>query len=198
MHHDILIRPWDIIGADMFTLNKKQYLYIVDYHSKFLIIQKTEDLSADGLILTCKIIFEEYRIPKKIMSASGSNFVSDKFKTFCKSLNIEQAFSSSYQHQSNEQVEACIKFVKCTLKKCFDSRSDTYIALLQILMTLLGQGLASPATMLFNCPIRGIMPIINRPLAGVDNDDEYLKAIIKDKPKMTKTKILPKILCLSP
>ena len=44
IHHDILIRPWDVIGADMFTLDNKQYLCIVDYHSKFPIIKKTEDL----------------------------------------------------------------------------------------------------------------------------------------------------------
>ena len=72
------------------------------------------------------------------MSDSGGNFVSDKFKIFCKSLNIEQAFSSSYHHQSNGQVEAFIKFVKCTLKKCFDSKGDPHIVLLQTGMTLLG------------------------------------------------------------
>ena len=130
MHYDILIRLWDIINADMFTLKNKQYLCIVDYHSKFLIVKKTEDLSADNLILTFKIIFAEYGMPTKIMSDLDSNFISDKFKTFCKSLNIDQAFSSSYHHQNNGQVEACIKFVKHTLKKCFDSRSDPHIALL--------------------------------------------------------------------
>ena len=35
-------------------------------------------------------------------------------------------------------------------------------------MTPLVPGLPSPATMLFNCPIRGIMPIINRPPVGRD------------------------------
>ena len=92
------------------------YLCIVDYHSKSPIIKKTEDLSADSLIPICKVIFAEYGLPKKIMLDSGGNFISGKFKMFCKSLNIEQAFLSSYQHQSNGQVEACIKFIKCTLK----------------------------------------------------------------------------------
>ena len=105
IHHDIPIRLWDITGADMFTLDNNQYLCIVGYHSKFPIIKKSIYLSAGSLILTCKIIFAEYGIPKKIMSDSGGNFVSDKFKTFCKSLNIEQAFSSSYHHQSNGQVK---------------------------------------------------------------------------------------------
>ena len=77
------------IGADIFTLNNKHYLCITDYHSKFPIIKKTEDLSADSLILKCKFIFAEYGLPNKIMSGSGSNFISDKFKTFCMSLNIE-------------------------------------------------------------------------------------------------------------
>ena len=57
MHHDIPARPLDVICAYMFMLNNKQYLCIVDYHSNFLIIRKTKDLSADSLILVCKIIF---------------------------------------------------------------------------------------------------------------------------------------------
>ena len=46
------------------------------------------------------------------MSDSGGNFISDKFKTFCKNLNIEHAFSSSYYHQSNGQMEACKVYTK--------------------------------------------------------------------------------------
>ena len=45
--------PWKVVGADMFTLHNKNYLCIVDYHSKFPLINKTEDLSADSLILAC-------------------------------------------------------------------------------------------------------------------------------------------------
>ena len=65
------------------------------------------------------------------MSDLGGNFMSDKFKTFCKTLNIEQAFSSSYHHQSNGQVKTCIQFLKCTLKM-FDTKGDPHIAILQI------------------------------------------------------------------
>ena len=64
MHHDILAKPWEVIGADMFTPNNKHYLCITDYHGKFPIIKKTEDLSADSLILTCKFSFEEYELTK--------------------------------------------------------------------------------------------------------------------------------------
>ena len=47
----------------------------------------------------------------------------------------------------------------------------------------LGPGLPSPATMLFNCPIRGIMPIINRQLVGRDNGEEYYEVLIKRQTK---------------
>ena len=68
IHHDIPVRPMDMVGADMFNINNKNYLCIIDHHSKFPIIKKIEDLSADSLILACKFIFSEYRIPNRIMS----------------------------------------------------------------------------------------------------------------------------------
>ena len=68
IHHDILERPREVIGADMFTVNNKHYLCSEDYQSKFSVIKKTEDLSPHSLLLICKVIFAEYRLPKKIMS----------------------------------------------------------------------------------------------------------------------------------
>ena len=88
-----------------------------------------EDLSADSWILACKIIFLEYGLPRKIMSDEGSNFISEKFETFCKTLSIECAKSSSFHHQSNGQVQTCIKLVKCTMKKCCDIKSDLHLTL---------------------------------------------------------------------
>ena len=50
--------------------------------------------------------------------------------------------------------------------------------------------------MLFNCSIKGIMPVIRRPSTGIDNDDEHDKEIIKKQAKMTKTKMLSNIVSL--
>ena len=63
-------------------------------------------------------------------------------------LNVKQAVSSAYHHQSNRQVKGCIKFIKHILKKCADSSGDIHMALLQISTTSLGQGLPSLATLL--------------------------------------------------
>ena len=65
----------------------------------------TDSLPTDSFILTYKVIFSEHGTPKKMLDAGG-NFVSEKIKDFCRNLNIEEAVSSSYHHQSNGQVEA--------------------------------------------------------------------------------------------
>ena len=137
-----------------------------------------EGLSADNLISAFEVVFSEYSIPKRIMSDAGSNFISEKFKNFCNGLNVEQAVSSSYHNQINITVEACIKFMKHSMIKFFDSGSDIHTALLQIRLTPLGQGLPCPATLLFNCLVRGIMPIIDRPLINTNNDDEHDTALV--------------------
>ena len=129
------------------------------------VTKKMKDLSADILILACKIIFQNMA-SQNIVSNVGGNTISDKFEKFCQNLNIEQAVSSSKQHQCNGQEEACIKSIKCTIKKCTDTKSDIHIALLQIRSTPLGPKLPSLAKPLFNHPITDMMPIINRLLVN--------------------------------
>ena len=58
-------------------------------------------------------------------------------------------------------------------KKGSNSGGDIHMAMLQIRTTPLGQGLPSPAMLLFNHPVRGIMPIKDRPAINIDNDDEH-------------------------
>ena len=178
MHHDIPLRPWEVIGTDIFHLKNEHYLCIVDYNSKFPVIKRLEGLSTDNLINMVKTILAKYGIPHKLMLDVGTNFVSDKFYQFCKLVNIEQVTSSAYHHQSNGQVEACLKFIKCTFKKCTDSGREINMALLQICMTPLGHSLPSLATLMFNRPVCGIMPIIHcKSLVEDCNDNCHAKLI---------------------
>ena len=47
------------------------------------------------------------------------------------------------------------------------------MSLLQICMTLLGQGLLSPATLMFIWYVCSIMPVLDQKPVGVDYDDEH-------------------------
>ena len=110
------------------------------------------------------------------MSDAGTNFVSDRFRKFCRAINIEQATSSAYHHQSNGQVKAYIKLIKQTFQKCAKSGRDINMALLQVCTTPLGPGLPSLATLLFNRQVRGIMPVLDhKPIRQDHDDDHYSK-----------------------
>ena len=175
LYHDIALRPWKVLGMDIFHFNNKNYLCIVDYHSKFSVIKRLVGLSTKNLITTAKVIFAEYGIPCKLMSDASTNFVSDRFRKFCNSLNIEHTVLSAYHHQSNGQVEACTKFIKHKFK---NSGGDINMTLLQIHTTPLGQGLPSPATLLFNQPVHVIMPVLDRKPVGEDYDDMHHSRLV--------------------
>ena len=106
-----------MLGTDIIHFNNKNYLCVVDYHSKFAIVKRFEGLSAESIITMIKVIFAKYGIPHTLMSDAGMNFVSDKFQKFCKSINVEQTVSLVYHHQSKGQVKVCIKFVKTYIQK---------------------------------------------------------------------------------
>ena len=152
-------------------------------------------MSAESLVNTVKIIFTKYGIPQKIMSVAGTNFVSDMFRRFCKSINIEQALSSAYHDQSNGQFEACIKLIKCTFKKCSNLGRDINISLLQICTTPLGQGLPSPVTLMFNSHVHGIMPVLDcKPFMQNCHDDHHKKLI--DRQQKNNNDTSPVFVCI--
>ena len=51
----------------------------------------------------------------------------------------------------------------------------------------------SPATLLFNCQIRGIMPIINRPPVGLNKDDEHYEVWVKRQTNNDKSNDTPRM-----
>ena len=114
--YEMADKPWKIVGAGIFSLNNGHLYYIVDNHSKLPPVKRMEDLPADQFIKCCKFVPAEYGLPCRILSGGGTNFISDKFKTFCQKLNMLQSVSLSYSHQINDQAEVCIKFIKRTMK----------------------------------------------------------------------------------
>ena len=63
---DILCKSWEVVGADIFSINNNAQLCIVDCYSKFPIVKKSDGLSANKLIRTVKIVFNEFGLLKKI------------------------------------------------------------------------------------------------------------------------------------
>ena len=72
------------VGADVFVVNNRTLLCIVDYHSKFPIAKKVSSLSADYMVQTNNLILVEYRLELKIVLGVGINFTSETFNHFCR------------------------------------------------------------------------------------------------------------------
>ena len=49
---------WEPVGNDIFSINNKHYLCIVDYHSKFSVIKHIEGVSADKPIKHVKLFLQ--------------------------------------------------------------------------------------------------------------------------------------------
>ena len=98
-----------MVIADISMINNKTLRCIVDYYSKYPIVKKVGSLAVDDdLVQMAKMAFAEYGLPKNIVSDTGMNFTSEKFREFCRLMNIQHSITSSYHNQSNSQVEASI------------------------------------------------------------------------------------------
>ena len=67
---------WEVVDPDVFMINVKTLLCIVDYHIKFSIMKKANSVSADDLVQMTRLIFAEYRLPKKIVSNVDTHVIS--------------------------------------------------------------------------------------------------------------------------
>ena len=51
--HEMQGKLWESVGADIFTINNKHSLCIVDYHNRFPVIKQVKGLCADHLMKVC-------------------------------------------------------------------------------------------------------------------------------------------------
>ena len=57
MSHEVPSRPWERVGADIFTLHDKDYLVTIDYYSNFWEVDRLPDTKASTAILKLKSFF---------------------------------------------------------------------------------------------------------------------------------------------
>ena len=63
--------PWQVVGTDLFELNKSNYLLVVDYFSKYpKVLQLTSTTSA-SVISALKSVFSRHGIPEIVRSDNG-------------------------------------------------------------------------------------------------------------------------------
>uniref|UniRef100_A0A1A8CXN4 Gypsy retrotransposon integrase-like protein 1 n=1 Tax=Nothobranchius kadleci TaxID=1051664 RepID=A0A1A8CXN4_NOTKA len=146
-------RPWQKVGADLFTFNNSNYVLLVDYYSKFVEIAKLTPTRSEDVIVHLKSIFSRHGIPELLYSDNGPQFSSQQFKDFAAAYGFMHVTSSPGFAQSNGEAERHVQTVKSLLKKA----KDPYLALLAYRATPLANGY-SPAQLLMGRRLRTPVP----------------------------------------
>lgn len=110
--HKIPDLPWMKIGIDFKSLGNLDFLVIVDYFSKFVIVNKLQSKTADSVLSSLKNVFAIHGLPLEIFSDNGPPFNSTAFADFASKYDIKLTTSSPHYPQSNGMVERAIQTVK--------------------------------------------------------------------------------------
>ena len=145
------------IAANPFRLYGHYYLLIVNYYSKFIVIETLKNLESSTVINKCKKTFSQFGTTKELVNDNGPEFSSNYFKSFSRTWDLEHQTISPNFHESNGLVECSIQTIKRTLKKSKSANEDHHLSILFLNSQPEKNGL-SPVHKLFNRPIRINLP----------------------------------------
>ena len=131
-NHEMPDKPWRKVGKDLFKIQGRTYLIVVDYYFKYFEISKLFDNTSSIVIKKMKVMFARHEITKLVFSDNGPKFASLEFRKFSASWDFEYDTSSPEFVKSNSMVERTIQTVKRNLLKCLKSRDDKDLALLAL------------------------------------------------------------------
>ena len=145
--------PWQMVGVDLFELNKDHYLLIVDYFSRYPeVIQLTSTTSA-AVVKVMKSIFSRNGVPEVVRSDNGPQFSAEEFAKFASSYGFQHVSSNPRYAQSNGQVECMVR----TVKKMILKPDDPYLAIISYWSTPHPWCNLSPGELLMGRRIRTIL-----------------------------------------
>ena len=87
---------------------EEHYLVTMDYFSKYIEVDKLQDMSSTEAIDKLKTQIARHCIPEKLRSDNGPQFSSQEFADFCDSYDINHQTSSPNFPQSNGQAEKAV------------------------------------------------------------------------------------------
>ena len=116
--------PWDRIHIDFAFKNNKNYLIVVDSHSKWLEVISMTDITSGHTIDALKKLFARYGLPLELVSDNGPQLISKEFELFLKCNGIKHILIPAYHPQSNGLAERNVQTFKNALKKMVSDPRD--------------------------------------------------------------------------
>lgn len=155
--HEVPNSPWIKVASDLFHLNGKDYLLLIDYYSNYPEFALLANTSSKSVINYMKSIFARHGIPEHVVADNGPQYISQEFQDFATSYGFKLHLRSPYYPQTNGQAEKGVQIVKRLLKKAIENAEDPYLAVLSYRATPLKCG-ESPAELLMNRKLRTRLP----------------------------------------
>ena len=157
-NHSTTRLAMETIGTDLFELEKKHCLLVVDYFSRFPEVILLKSTTSTAVITALKSIFSRYGIPEEVRSDNGPQYSSMEFAKFASTYGFNHITSSPLYPQSNGQAERTVQTVKQLIKKS----NDPYLALMSYRATPLTWCNFSPSELLMGRKIRTTIPQTGR------------------------------------
>ena len=146
--------PWHTLGSDLFYHKRLDFLVVVDYFSKFLIVRKIPNSTSSAIIKELDSIFSEYGKPYLFHSDNGPCYTSEEFRIFLDEWKIEHRTSSPHYPQSNGLAESMVKVAKHLIDKATLQGLTWNHLLLDYRCTPISSSIPSPAEILFGRKFR--------------------------------------------
>ena len=123
MPHETPSRAWQIVGTDLFVINRETYLLVSDYfNSKFpFVYMIPSPVTSTAIIGKMKSLFAEQGIPQRVISDNGGHFSSEAVRRFADQWCFDHVTSSP--HYPNRMATSNEKFKPWYArwrKVCFD------------------------------------------------------------------------------
>lgn len=145
--------PWQKVATDLFELDGKHFIVVVDYYSRYVELVQLRHQTADDVINALKAIFARHGVPMVCVSDNGPCYSASAFQSFATSYGFVHQTASPRFPQSNGAAERAVQTMKALLRKS----ADPHMALLSYRTTPLNNGY-SPAELLMGRQLRSTVP----------------------------------------
>jgi transposase InsO family protein len=151
--------PWQQVATDLFELDGRHFIVVVDYYSRFFELTQLKSQTSDDVIKAMKNIFARHGIPMLCVSDGGPCYRSAEFQTFASTYGFQHRMSSPRFSQANGAAERAVQTAKSLLRRA----DDQFLALLAYRTTPIVDGY-SPAQLLMGRQLRSTVPTTQQQL----------------------------------
>lgn len=102
---EIPSKPLDIVHMDVYSINKRNILTLIDKFSKFASAYLLDSRNSISILKNLKHYISLHGTPKKLICDQGAEFSATIIKDFCRIQNIAIHYTSFQQSTSNSPVE---------------------------------------------------------------------------------------------